>query len=58
VFLGTVSGSLIALGFLGQASRLGTAFYAFALILLPVCLRVGAVGSRGQIRRKRPIPRQ
>jgi hypothetical protein len=41
VFLGSVSGGLIALGFLGQASRLGTAFYAFGLILLPTLAFLG-----------------
>src|SRR5215218_6276397 len=35
VFLGTVSSALIALAFVGQISRLGTAFFAFALVLLP-----------------------
>src|SRR5215831_1180792 len=35
IFLGAVSGGLIALAFIGQASRLGAAFYAFGLILLP-----------------------
>jgi hypothetical protein len=43
VFLGAVSGGLIALGFLGQASHLGTAFYAFGLILLPTLAFVGLV---------------
>jgi hypothetical protein len=43
VFLGTVSGGLIALGFISQASRLGTAFYAFGLILLPTLTFVGLV---------------
>src|SRR5215469_1403899 len=37
----SVSGGLIALGFIGQASRLGTAFYAFGLILLPALAFVG-----------------
>lgn len=41
VFLGSVSGGLIALGFIGQASHLGTAFFAFALILLPTLAFVG-----------------
>jgi len=43
VLLGTVSGGLIGLGFLGQASHLGTAFYAFALILLPTLAFLGLV---------------
>jgi hypothetical protein len=41
VFLGSVSGGLIALGFIGQASHLGTAFYAFGLILLPTLAFLG-----------------
>jgi len=41
IFLGAVSGGLIALAFIGQASRLGTAFYAFGLILLPALAFVG-----------------
>ncbi len=41
IFLGAVSGGLIALGFIGQASHLGTAFYAFGLILLPTLGFVG-----------------
>jgi hypothetical protein len=43
VFLGAVSGGLIALGFLGQASHLGTAFYAFGLILMPTLAFLGLV---------------
>lgn len=43
VFLATLSSTLIALAFIGQMSRLGTAFYAFALILLPVLAFVGVV---------------
>ena len=46
VFLGAVSGGLIALGFLGQASRLGTAFYAFGLIVLPALAFLGLVTFR------------
>jgi hypothetical protein len=41
VFLGAVSGGLIALGFIGQASHLGGAFDAFGLILLPVLSLLG-----------------
>jgi hypothetical protein len=41
IFLGSVSGGLIALGFIGQASHLGTAFYAFGLILLRTLSFVG-----------------
>jgi hypothetical protein len=35
-FLAVLSSSLIALAFIGQMSELGTAFYVFALVLLPV----------------------
>ena len=43
IYLAAVSSNLIALGFIGQMSRLGSAFYAFALILLPVLGFVGVV---------------
>jgi hypothetical protein len=43
VFLGSVSSSLIALAFVGQISRLGTAFFAFALVLLPTLFFLGLV---------------
>jgi hypothetical protein len=43
IYLAALSSNLIALAFIGQMSRLGTAFYAFALILLPVLAFVGAV---------------
>jgi hypothetical protein len=43
IYLAALSGNLIALAFVGQMSRLGTAFYAFALILLPVLAFVGVV---------------
>ena len=43
IFLAALSGNLIALAFVGQMSRLGAAFYAFALILLPVLAFVGIV---------------
>ena len=36
IYLAALSSNLIALAFIGQMARLGTAFYAFALILLPV----------------------
>jgi hypothetical protein len=42
-FLAVLSSSLIALGFIGQMSQLGTAFYAFALLLLPSVAVIGAV---------------
>jgi hypothetical protein len=43
LYLAALSTNLIALAFVGQMSRLGTAFYAFALILLPVLAFVGVV---------------
>jgi hypothetical protein len=43
IYLAAVSSNLIALAFIGQMSRLGTAFYAFALLLLPVLAFVGVV---------------
>src|SRR4051812_40247922 len=43
IYLAAVSSNLIALAFIGQISRLGTAFYAFALILLPVLAFVGVL---------------
>ena len=43
IYLAALSSNLIALAFIGQISRLGVAFYAFALILLPVLVFVGTV---------------
>jgi hypothetical protein len=43
IYLAALSTNLIALAFIGQQARLGTAFYAFALILLPVLAFVGVV---------------
>jgi hypothetical protein len=43
IYLAALSSNLIALAFIGQMSRLGTVFYAFALILLPVLAFVGTV---------------
>ena len=43
VYLAALSSNLIALAFIGQMSQLGVAFYAFALILLPVLAFVGVV---------------
>src|SRR5213083_1456476 len=43
IYLAALSGNLIALAFIGQMSRLGPAFYAFALILLPVLAFIGIV---------------
>src|SRR5438105_14115183 len=35
MFFGAVSGGLVALGLIATATRVGTAFYAFGLALLP-----------------------
>jgi hypothetical protein len=43
IYLAAVSSNLIALAFIGQMSRLGSAFYAFSLLLLPVLAFVGVV---------------
>ncbi|MBC7870649.1 MAG: hypothetical protein H7Y09_07395 [Chitinophagaceae bacterium] len=43
LFLGAVSSSLIALAFIGQASEMGSAFFLFALILLPSLMFMGWV---------------
>lgn len=43
MFLGAVSGGLVALGLIATASRVGTAFYAFGLILLPTLAFTGLV---------------
>ena len=41
VFLGAVSGGLVALGLVATAAKAGVAFYAFGLILLPTLAFVG-----------------
>jgi hypothetical protein len=43
MFLGAVSGGLVALGLVATASRVGTAFYAFGLVLLPTLAFTGLV---------------
>jgi hypothetical protein len=43
MFLLSVSGGLVALGLIATASRVGTAFYAFGLVLLPTLAFVGFV---------------
>jgi hypothetical protein len=43
IYLAALSSNLIALAFIGQMSQLGVAFYAFALILLPVLAFIGVV---------------
>jgi hypothetical protein len=41
MFLGAVSGGSVALGLIATAAGVSTAFYAFALILLPTLALVG-----------------
>jgi hypothetical protein len=41
IYLAALASNLNALAFIGQMSRVGTAFYALALILLPVLALVG-----------------
>ena len=41
MLLGTISSTLIALAFIGQISRLGTAFYLFSLVLFPSLFFLG-----------------
>ncbi|HZC31178.1 MAG TPA: hypothetical protein VE261_06630 [Gaiellaceae bacterium] len=43
MFLASVSGGLIALGLVATAARVGTAFYAFGLVLLPTLSFVGFI---------------
>jgi hypothetical protein len=43
MFLASVSGGLVALGLVATASGISSAFYAFALILLPTLAFVGVV---------------
>jgi hypothetical protein len=43
MFLFSVSGGLVALGLVATASRIGTAFYAFGIVLLPTLAFIGFV---------------
>jgi hypothetical protein len=43
LFVGAVSSGLVALAFVGQISRLGTAFFAFSLIVIPTLFFMGVV---------------
>jgi hypothetical protein len=43
MFLGAVSGGLVALGLMATATGVGEAFYAFGLLLLPTLAFVGLV---------------
>jgi hypothetical protein len=41
MFLASVSGALVALGLIATAAHIGTAFYAFAFVVLPALVLVG-----------------
>jgi hypothetical protein len=41
LFIGAVSSTLVALGFIAQASRIGDTFYAFAFVTLPTLCLLG-----------------
>jgi hypothetical protein len=41
LFIGTVSGALIAIAFAGQPSQMGTAFFMFSLVLFPSLVLMG-----------------
>src|SRR5439155_6031719 len=43
LFLSSVSGGLIALGLVATATQIGTPFYTFGLVLLPLLAFVGVV---------------
>jgi hypothetical protein len=43
IYLTTVSSVIVALAFIGQVAKLGTAFYTFAFVLLPATFFIGVV---------------
>lgn len=43
LFIGALSSALIALAFIGQLSRLGTAFFVFSFVLFPALFFMGIV---------------
>jgi hypothetical protein len=43
LYIGAVSGALIALAFVGQISRVGTDFFVFSLVLFPSLVFMGVV---------------
>ena len=43
LFIGAVSGALIAIAFTGQVFRMGTAFFVFSLVLLPSLFLMGLI---------------
>ena len=55
MFLGSVSAGLVALGLIATATRIGTAFYAFGLILLSTLWFVSFdLPARAPVRDRRP----
>src|ERR1700760_3933233 len=50
MFLGAVSGGLVALGLIATAAHVGTAFYAFGLALRPSLALNGLIPSRAVCR--------
>ena len=46
IFIGSVSAGLVALGLIATATRIGTAFYAFGLILCVPRISSAALASR------------
>jgi hypothetical protein len=43
LFIGAVSGALIAIAFTGQVSHMGTAFFVFSLVLVPSLFLMGLI---------------
>lgn len=43
LFIGAVSSGLVALAFVGQLSRLGTAFFVFSLVVVPTLVFMGVI---------------
>jgi hypothetical protein len=43
LFIGAVSSGLVALAFVGQLSRLGTAFFVFSLVVIPTLVFMGLI---------------
>ncbi len=43
LFVGAVSSGLIALAFVGQLSQLGTTFFVFSLVVIPILVLMGLI---------------
>lgn len=43
LFIGAVSSTLVAIGFIGQSSQMGSAFYIFSLVIFPALFFIGLV---------------